>query len=99
MYSAMGVEPTKPMAFTSGSSSSASTATLSPLTTLSTPAGRPASIISSARRIGTPGSRSEGFRMKLLPQAMAGANFHIGIMAGKLNGVMPAVTPSGWRIE
>ena len=37
--------------------------------------------------------------MKELPQAMAGANFHIGIMAGKLNGVMPAVTPSGWRIE
>ena len=37
--------------------------------------------------------------MKALPQAMAGANFHIGIMAGKLNGVMPATTPSGWRIE
>jgi allophanate hydrolase subunit 1 len=26
-------------------------------------------------------------------------NIHIGIMAGKLNGVMPAQTPSGWRIE
>ena len=37
--------------------------------------------------------------MKALPQASAGANFHIGIMAGKLNGVMPATTPSGWRIE
>ncbi len=45
------------------------------------------------------GSRSDGFRMKALPQAIAGANFHIGIMAGKLNGVMPATTPSGWRIE
>ena len=50
----------------------ASTASLSPLTTLRMPAGRPASIISSARRIGTPGSRSDGFRMKALPQAMAG---------------------------
>ena len=37
--------------------------------------------------------------MKALPQASAGANFHIGIIAGKLNGVMPATTPSGWRIE
>jgi hypothetical protein len=63
------------------------------------PAGRPASIISSASIIGTDGSRSDGFRMKALPQAMAGQNFHIGIIAGKLNGVMPATTPSGWRIE
>jgi hypothetical protein len=27
------------------------------------------------------------------------ANIHIGTIAGKLNGVMPATTPSGWRIE
>ena len=46
-------------------------------------------------RIGTLGSRSDGFRMKALPQAMAGAHFQSGIMAGKLNGVMPATTPSG----
>ena len=31
--------------------------------------------------------------MNALPQAIAGANFHIGIIAGKLNGVMPATTP------
>ena len=31
--------------------------------------------------------------------AMAGPNIHIGIIAGKLNGVMPAPMPSGWRIE
>ena len=60
--------------------------------------GRPASIMSSARRSGTEGSRSDGFRMNALPQAMAGANF-IGIIAGKLNGVIPATTPSGWRME
>ena len=77
----------------------ASTATLSPWTTLSTPEGAPASIISSARRTGTDGSRSEGLRMKVLPTAMATPNIHIGIMAGKLNGVMPETTPSGWRIE
>src|SRR4029450_6577997 len=88
-------EPTKPIARTRGSVSSVSTASLSPLTTLSTPAGKPASTRSSASRIGTEGSRSDGLRMKALPQASAGANFHIGIMAGKLNGVMPATTPSG----
>jgi hypothetical protein len=63
------------------------------------PGGRPASIISFASSIGTPGSRSDGFSTNALPQAIAGANFHIGIIAGKLNGVMPATTPSGWRSE
>src|ERR1700721_4246636 len=99
MYSAIDDEPTKPTAFTRGSVSNVSTASLSPLTTLSTPGGNPALRNNSAMRIGTDGSRSEGFRMKVLPQASAGAHFHSGIMAGKLNGVMPATTPSGWRIE
>ena len=99
MYSAIADEPTKPIAWTRGSVSSASTASLSPLTTLRTPSGSPALMNSSAIRIGTDGSRSDGLRMKALPQAMAGAHFHSGIMAGKLNGVMPATTPSGWRIE
>src|ERR1700721_2666305 len=96
MYSAIDDEPTKPIAFTRGSVRSVSTASLSPLTTLSTPGGNAAFSNNSAMRIGTDGSRSEGLRMKQLPQAIAGAHFHSGIMAGKLNGVMPAVTPSGW---
>ena len=37
--------------------------------------------------------------MKALPTAMAMPNIHIGIIAGKLNGVMPATTPRGWRME
>ncbi len=37
--------------------------------------------------------------MKALPAAQAMPNIHIGIIAGKLNGVMPAPMPSGWRIE
>ena len=48
---------------------------------------------------GADGSRSDGFRMKALPQASATGNIHIGTMQGKLNGVMPATTPSGWRSE
>jgi hypothetical protein len=94
----MSDEPTKLIARTSGWVSSVSTASLSPLITFSTPSGAPASIISSASRIGTPGSFSEGFSTNVLPHAMATPNIHMGIMAGKLNGVMPATTPSGWRM-
>ena len=35
----------------------------------------------------------------VLPQASAGAHIHMGTIAGKLNGVIPATTPSGCRIE
>lgn len=35
----------------------------------------------------------------MLPQAMASGNIHIGTVAGKLNGVMPATTPTGYLIE
>ena len=37
--------------------------------------------------------------MNVFPHAIALANIHMGTIAGKLNGVMPATTPSGWRIE
>ena len=37
--------------------------------------------------------------MKALPVATAIAPIQHGIMIGKLNGVMPATTPSGWRID
>src|ERR671914_2499486 len=99
MYFAIGVEPTKLTAFTSGCSSSASTATLSPCTTLKTPLGTPASLSSSAVQIDAEGSFSDGLSTKVLPHASAGAHIHMGTMAGKLNGVIPATTPSGCRIE
>ncbi len=44
------------------------------------------------------GSFSLGFSTKVLPQARALANIHIGTIAGKLNGVIPATTPRGWRM-
>src|SRR5947209_17497116 len=99
MYLAMGVEPTKLTAETFGWVRIASTATLSPWTTLKTPSGRPASLRSSAAMIDAEGSFSEGLRMNALPQAIAGAHIHMGTMAGKLKGVIPATTPSGCRIE
>ena len=83
----------------SGCSSTASTATLSPCTTLKTPSGTPASLSSSAVHSDADGSFSDGFSTNVLPQASAGAHIHMGTIAGKLNGVIPATTPSGWRIE
>src|SRR5690606_41140214 len=83
MYSAMGVEPTKDSASTSGCAISASTVCLSPCTTLNTPSGRPASFSSSARRSDTEGSRSEGLSTKVLPQASATGNIQQGTIMGK----------------
>ena len=79
----------------SGWSQIALTAASPPWITLSTPLGMPASSASSQSRIVTIGSCSEGFSTKVLPVAMAIGNIQSGIMAGKLNGVMPAQTPSG----
>ena len=83
----------------SGCSRIASTAILSPCTTLKTPSGTPASFSSSAVYTDAEGSFSEGLSTNVLPHASAGAHIHMGTIAGKLNGVMPATTPSGWRIE
>ena len=95
----MGVEPTKLTALMSGWPRMASTATLSPCTTLNTPSGSPASAHSEASSSDADGSFSDGLSTKVLPQAMASGNIHIGTMAGKLNGVMPATTPTGCLIE
>src|SRR5918994_7268726 len=99
MYRAIGVEPTKLIAATSSCSSSASTATLSPWTTLKTPSGTPASLSSSAVQIDADGSFSDGLSTNVLPHASAGPHIHMGTIAGKLNGVIPATTPRGCRIE
>src|SRR5690348_1108664 len=99
MYLAIGVEPTNEIAATSGWVSRASTDSLSPCTTLNTPSGSPASAHSSATNCEADGSRSEGLSTNVLPVAMATGYIHIGTIAGKLNGVIPAQTPSGWRKE
>jgi hypothetical protein len=48
-------------------------------------------------KIEAEGSRSLGFKTKLLPHARAKGNIQHGTMQGKLKGVTPATTPSGWR--
>ena len=96
---AAGVDPTKLTAWTRGSRNKISLSWRSPCTTLNTPSGKPASFNSSAKRIDKEGSALAGFKMKVLPQANAIGNIHIGTMAGKLNGVIPTVTPSGCKDE
>ena len=72
-----------------------STTSLPPCTTFSTPAGIPAWIASSTNIMVDNGSCSEGFKTKVLPHTIAIGNIQSGIMAGKLNGVIPAQTPKG----
>ncbi len=66
---------------------------------MKTPSGSPASFSSSAVNNDADGSFSDGFNTNVLPQAIAGAHIHIGTIAGKLKGVIPATTPTGCRIE
>mmetsp|Transcript_46345 Transcript_46345/g.116712 ORF Transcript_46345/g.116712 Transcript_46345/m.116712 type:complete len:380 (+) Transcript_46345:436-1575(+) len=91
--------PTKEMARMAGWSQMKFTASCVPWMTFSTPSGTPASLARRARIRDAPGLRSDGFRTYVFPQVMAMGNIHMGIMAGKLKGVMPAHTPSGWRYE
>ena len=77
----------------------ASTTSLSPLTTFRTPSGKPASLNNSASFSGHDGSFSDGFNIKVFPHAIAIGNIHIGTIAGKLNGVIPAQTPNGCLMD
>src|SRR5512134_2844674 len=99
MYLAIGVEPTNDTALIPGCESMPSTASLSPCTTLNTPSGSPASLNISAIITAGEGSFSEGLRMNVFPHAIATGAIHIGTITGKLNGLIPAHTPTGWRIE
>ncbi len=57
----------------------------------------PACFHSSAWSWVAPGVWDDGLRMIALPAASAIGRIHIGTMTGKLNGVIAATTPSGWR--
>ena len=93
------MEPTNEIASTSGEWSNPSTDSLSPLSTLNTPSGRPASFQSLAIQIDADGSFSDGFKTTVLPAAIAIGKNHIGTIAGKLKGEMIPTTPSAWRVE
>ena len=64
---------------------------------LKTPSGSPDSINSSPSRTAESGTFSDGLSTNVLPQAIAIGNIQSGTIAGKLNGVIPTQTPTGWR--
>src|SRR5260370_7672345 len=94
MYFATALDPTKETALTRGSVSNWSTVSLAPCTRFSTPGGSPASCASSTILTAVRGTLSDGFKTKVLPQAIAMGNIHSGTIKGKLNGVIPTHTPT-----
>ena len=95
-WRATAVLPTKDTASTSGCSSRAPTASASPWSTVNVPSGNPARCTRSASISDAEGSFSDGLSTKAFPHASALASIHSGTITGKLNGVMPATTPTGW---
>ena len=93
------MDPPKLIATTSLLFIKASTDSLSPFTTFKTPSGSPASLNNSANLMEQDGSFSEGLSTNVLPHAIAIGNIHIGTIAGKLKGVIPAQTPSGCLVD
>src|SRR5689334_23285520 len=66
-----------------------------PWTTLYTPAGTPASAMTSASSVAVAGVSSEGLTTTVLPQARAGATFQVSRSSGRFHGTTMATTPSG----
>ena len=66
-----------------------------PLSTLSTPGGKPASTARRPRSVTDAGVSSLGLMMQVLPHAIAGAIFQVAIISGKFHGLIAATTPAG----
>ena len=66
--------------------------------TLTTPAGTPASSISAAMARAVRGVSPAGLRIVVQPAARAGAILRAAIAAGKFHGVTRTAIPTGWRI-
>mmetsp|Transcript_30590 Transcript_30590/g.55452 ORF Transcript_30590/g.55452 Transcript_30590/m.55452 type:complete len:288 (-) Transcript_30590:577-1440(-) len=99
MYSPALFDPTNDIALMSGCVKIPSTVSFDPLTTLTTPGGRPRSCKYLVKRSDAEGAFSVGLRTYVLPVAIAKGYIQSAIMAGKLNGAIPAQTPNGTRYE
>ena len=95
----ISVDPVKPSLRTAGfeviSPPITGASSAAPVTTEKTPGGTPASAASAAIASAHSGVCSAGFSTIVHPAASAGADLRVGIAAGKFQGVMPAVTPTG----
>ena len=92
------VEPVKLTLLTSGCETrGAPVPGPSPVTTLNTPGGKPASWISSASISAVSGVCSAGLSTRVQPAASAGASFQVAMSRGKFQGTTAATTPTGSR--
>ncbi len=82
------VEPVKAILSTSGCATSAAPVRPSPVTTFTTPGGRPPSRHTSAKRSAVRGVNSAGLRTTVFPVASAGAIFHASMSKGKFHGMI-----------
>ena len=92
------MEPVKEITAIFGSFSIGSpTSRPPPVTTLNTPAGRPASSKASASMITDSGVSEAGLMTTVFPQISAAMLFHAGMAIGKFHGVIRPATPRGMR--
>src|SRR6187402_269381 len=92
------VDPVNETMSTCGDPTSASPAAAPlPVTTLTTPAEKPASARTSPKTVTASGSCGAGLTTTVLPMAGAGPTLPAMLTIGKLYGVMQATTPTGWR--
>ncbi|MNL37080.1 hypothetical protein D3C87_1592010 [compost metagenome] len=89
------VEPVKAILSIPSWSTISLPASPSPVSTLRTPGGSPASRASSAKASAVRGVNSAGLRTTVLPAARAGAIFQASISSGKFQGMICPTTPTG----
>jgi len=95
IYSPALFPPTKDIALISGCSQICLTVSNPPYTTLKTPLGKPISYVYLAIKPTAPGTLSLGLSTIVFPNVIDKGIIHNGIIAGKLKGHIPAVTPIG----
>src|SRR5215475_2228392 len=94
------LDPVKDTARTPGCETSGAPASGPyPVTILTTPLGRPASMSVWTRLNVESGVSSAGLMTHVLPQTSAGKSFHEGIAMGKFHGAIMPQTPTGMRTD
>ena len=89
-------EPVNVILATSGcSTKGAPISAPSPVTTLTTPGGKPAASSIAASSSVDADACSDGLSTTVLPAASAGASFHTASIKGEFQGVIATTTPSG----
>src|SRR5580692_7096453 len=101
MRAPVASEPVNVILAISGWSTSAEPASAPrPVTTLNTPSGNPASLVSAANSTVDTEANSEGLTITVQPAAIAAAHFQATNSSGEFHAVSAATTPTGsWRVN